>query len=103
MRIVQNIYMLVSKDRKMIAKGTPSKRYICLIDEGGNKRYLTYKSEQMCIGAYNTSGYYLSDKVKEYIKNKYPDRVSKDGWVYWENIKDMFEVKKYIQETTLIN
>ena len=102
MRLVEeSIFMVISKDRQMIAQGTTTKREICMVNETNNNRYLTYKSAKMCLSAATRSGYFLSDATKEYIKTKYPERVSKDGWVFWDNVIDLFEVKEFEQQITL--
>lgn len=58
-------WVLMSKDRKIIAKGVPRNRYMCLIDES-NKRILTYNSEGKARA--NSKGFYSSSGVHEYRK-----------------------------------
>lgn len=94
-------YLIISKDRKMIAKGVPRNRYICLISEADKKRVLTYSSKGMAESGFKNSGFYLSDNVKHYIKENYPELVREDGWVFWDDkMSELFEAVEFTMELT---
>jgi len=59
--IEKEVWVIVTKDRKMIAKGVPRNRYLIPIDDlKDKKRILTYSSKGMAIAGYTGSGFYGS-------------------------------------------
>jgi len=68
--IKEEKWVLMNKDRNVIAKGVPRNRYICLLDES-NKRILTYGSEGKARAS--STGFYKSDGAIDYIKDKSVD------------------------------
>jgi len=57
----EDIWLIMTKDNKMIAKGVPRNRYLVKIsDEKDKKRMLTYSSEKMAINGFTNSGFYNS-------------------------------------------
>jgi hypothetical protein len=55
----QKLWVIVTKDRKMIAKGVPRSRYLIPIDdESDKKRILTYTSKNKAIAGYKGLGFY---------------------------------------------
>jgi hypothetical protein len=92
---LESIYLIISKDEKLIAKGIPRNRYICHIDEKDNKRILTYASKAKAKSAYEDCGFYLSRTVEEYIEKEYPEIVKKSYWVSWNDIKHLFEAREF--------
>lgn len=68
MSITKKVWIIVSKDRKVIAKGAPMHRYLISIDnEEDTKRVLTYGSKQKAEIAFsNYSFNQLSLKGKHY-------------------------------------
>lgn len=94
--ITNNVFLIVSDCEKLIAKGTPRDRYICHVDEGDKKRYLTYSSEGKANSAFKNNGFYLSDYVKDYIKKEYPTLINKDSWISWNHIQHLFKAKEFI-------
>lgn len=68
MQIVkENVWVIMDKTHKIIAKGTPRNRELCHIDEGDKKRFLTYSSEQNAQAGYESNGFYASRKANEYF------------------------------------
>ena len=54
-------WVIMSKDRQFIAKGTPRNRYLIRVDnEKDKKRVMTYSSEAMARSAFTNSGFYGS-------------------------------------------
>ena len=68
----EEVWVLMSEDRKVIAKGVPRNRYRCLIDES-NKRILTYSSEGKARAS--SDGFYTSVGVGEYMKENEMSKV----------------------------
>ncbi|HUV85170.1 MAG TPA: hypothetical protein VMV86_05625 [Methanosarcinales archaeon] len=55
----QTVWVIMTKDRKRIAKGTPRNRHMVdLDDETDKKRYLTYSSPCKAYSAFVTNGFY---------------------------------------------
>jgi len=55
----QKIWLIMSKDRRFVAKGTPRNRTIVRADDVKNKmRLLTYKSKGMAEAGFTKSGFY---------------------------------------------
>lgn len=66
MDIKKTVWVVMTKDRKKIAKGVPRNRYLVDVDdEKDNKRVLTYASKGVAqansYGFYGQSGYTESD------------------------------------------
>lgn len=55
----QIIYVIMTKDRKYIAKGTPRSRYLISVDDiKDKKRFLTYSSKGKAEAGFRDSGFY---------------------------------------------
>lgn len=80
-------WVLMSEDRKIIAKGVPRNRYICLVNES-NKRILTYTSKGKAKAS--SRGFYQSDGVRDYLKQLFPDKLMGD--IY--NLGDIEDIIK---------
>jgi hypothetical protein len=53
------VWIIMSKDRKVVAKGTPRNRELVRVDDKKDrKRYLTYTSEAKARAGYTVSGFY---------------------------------------------
>jgi hypothetical protein len=53
------VWLIMSKDRKYVAKGTPRNRYmISTEDRKCKKRYITYSSKGMAEAGFKCSGFY---------------------------------------------
>ena len=64
MEIKKKIWILMTKDRKMIAKGVPRNRYLIPIDNvKDNKRVITYSSKG--VAEANSWGFYGFAEYKE--------------------------------------
>lgn len=89
---LDRVFLIVSKDEKLIARGVPRNRYICHIDEKTNKRLLTYRSRQIAINAFTDCGFYLSVEAVKYITQKYPEIKG----THWDrDIRNLFEAKEF--------
>lgn len=54
----KKVWLIMTKCRKFIAKGTPRNRCLIAVDnEKDKKRYLTYSSKRMAESAFKTSGF----------------------------------------------
>ena len=59
MIIEEKVWIIVSKDRKVIAKGVPRDRYLVAIDdEKDKKRILTYASKKKAENGFKDSFFY---------------------------------------------
>lgn len=60
MKIIEKtVWVIMSKDRQLIAKGTPRNRYLIRVDdESDKKRLLTYDSKGRAEAGYKVSGFY---------------------------------------------
>lgn len=88
-----HVYLIMSKDEQLIARGVPRNRYICHIDEKTNKRLLTYSSKGKAISAFTDCGFYISEEAHKYISENYP----KIKIIYWNNdIQRLFKAKEFI-------
>lgn len=58
-------WIIMSKDRKWVAKGTPRSRYLIPVDDAKDtKRLLTYSSKSKAENAFHTDGFYShSDRL----------------------------------------
>ncbi len=90
---LDKVYLIVSKDEKLIAKGVPRDRYICHVDEGDNKRILTYTTKSKATSAYKDCGFFVSDAAETYVKLNYPNLGGLH--VYWQNISHLFEAREF--------
>jgi hypothetical protein len=62
----EELWIIVSKDRKKIAKGVPRNRYLWDIDDKKDKkRILTYKSKGMAESGFKNSWFFSSGKYTE--------------------------------------
>lgn len=69
------LWVIMSKDRRLIAKGTPRNRELILVNDiKDKKRILTYNSERTAIAAFTTSGFYGQQQLKGWdYKKKLPE------------------------------
>jgi hypothetical protein len=59
------VWLIMSKDRQYVAKGTPRNRYMISIDDKKDKkRYLTYSSKGMAESGFKNSGFYGCKKPR---------------------------------------
>jgi hypothetical protein len=64
LNITKIVWVIVSKDRKFIAKGVPRDRCLVRIDdEKDTKRILTYASKGKAESGFKTSGFYGQQEV----------------------------------------
>ncbi len=55
----KSVWVIMSKDRKFIAKGTPRSRYLVEVNNTKcKKRYMTYSSKGMAESAFMNNGFY---------------------------------------------
>lgn len=54
------VWVIMSKDRKLIAKGSPRNRYLIPVEELFNdrKKFLTYSSKGVAEAAFKNHGFY---------------------------------------------
>ncbi len=53
------VWLIMSKDRQFVAKGTPRNRYMVSVDDKKcKKRYITYSSKSMAEAGFKYSGFY---------------------------------------------
>ena len=68
----KTVWLIMDKKRKVIAKGVPRNRYLCLVDDTKDrKRLLTYNSEGMAKNGFTNSGFYTGEGVQEYFIREY--------------------------------
>lgn len=66
----QTVWVIMSKDRKIIAKGVPRNRELVLVnDKKDKKRILTYSSERMAKVGFK-SGFYGMRRIEGYSYEK---------------------------------
>ena len=59
MKIIENKWIIMTKDRKRIAKGVPRDRWIIdMSNKKDKKRILTYNSKAKAEAAFKRSGFY---------------------------------------------
>ena len=92
---LEKIFLIMSKDEKLIAEGVPRNRYICHIGEKTNKRILSYNSKKKAESGFKDSGFYISKIAEDYIKETYPDLVNENRWVSWRDIIQLFEAREF--------
>ena len=68
--IKKELWVIMSKDRAVIAKGVPRSRYLELVDSDDTKRILTYSSEAKArLGFSNGNGFYGQHILANYQAN----------------------------------
>lgn len=68
----KTVWVIMDKTRKVIAKGVPRHRYLCMVDDvKDRKRVLTYNSEGMARVGFTSSGFYHERGVTEYLQEKF--------------------------------
>ena len=96
------VFLILSDDGKLIAKGTPRNRYIWHIDEDNKKRLLTYRSKKVAESAFKNNGFLFSDKAREYIRKNYPDLMklprNDSMFIAWDNVECLFKAKEFSVE-----
>lgn len=104
MRIEKRSFLIVSKCEQMIAKGSSRNRYICMVNEKNNKPILSYSSEGRARDAMENSGFFVSDKVVEYLMNTYPQTIQmsknrRRSVPSWKEIEQLglMEVREFIE------
>lgn len=66
-----SIWLIMSKDRKFIAKGSPRNRKLISVDDKKDKkRYLTYSSKGKAEAGFKHSGFYGQDQLEDYDYRK---------------------------------
>ena len=66
----KTVWLIMSRDRKVIAKGTPRNRYLVPVDdESDTKRLLTYSSEGRAKAGFKSSGFYTHQLPQELRDN----------------------------------
>ena len=83
----EEVWIITSKDRRLIAKGVPRNRYLCMIDGKEEKRILSYISKGRAESGFKHSGFYHGEGVDEYMKSKGYN--TKDTW--YENRDDFYD------------
>jgi hypothetical protein len=70
------VWLIMSKDRKFVAKGTPRNRYMVSVDDKKcKKRYITYSSKGMAEAGFKNSGFYGSQRPKGVAVEDYYEAV----------------------------
>jgi hypothetical protein len=114
MKIVRNVWVIMSKDRTVIAKGVPRNRYLIKVDdEKDNKRILVYQSELRAKKAFMDDWFYAGKgtekigredleavKVTEIIEEVYETiQLSNPINSYWNGLeKEYNELIEKIQD-----
>ena len=65
------VWLIMSKDRKFVAKGTPRNREIVSVHANDKKRYLTYSSKAKAEAAFKVSGFYGMLQIEGYQYGKH--------------------------------
>lgn len=68
MKVEQEVWVIMDKERKMIACGVPRNRQIRKIEDAMKTRILTYQSEKKAINGFTLSGFYGSGGELEPVK-----------------------------------
>lgn len=83
----ETVWLIMSKDREFVAKGTPRNRELVRMDdENDKKRFLTYSSKGKAEAGFKSSGFYGQ-------VNLTVDKADKDLW--WSDGKRLRE--KYLE------
>ena len=99
MIIAQNKkWAIMSKDRKLIAKGATQNRHIVHVDEKDKKRLLTYRGKKSAENGFTISGFYVSRKALEHLKQTY-GKDKEYGWneVLREEVLEAVEVLETLE------
>jgi len=89
----KTVWLIMDKTRKVIAKGVPRNRYLCLVDDiTDRKRVLTYNSEGMAKNGFISSGFYHEMKADGYLSTIYGNNVD-DIKTYLEPVKAIITIK----------
>lgn len=89
MKIIEEKWVIMDKNRKVIAKGSPRNRHLVFLDDKKDKkRFLTYTSEAIARVAYENSGFYFKTGTS-YFENTYGIEVNS-----YESIKPYLEPVK---------
>lgn len=68
----EKIWLIISKDKKVIAKGTPRNRFLIhFTDKKSNLRYLTYTSKAKAEAAFKSGFFYYRDTSGEWAPCPY--------------------------------
>ena len=79
-------WIIVSKDRKVIAKGVPRNRYLCELSDTTDKgRILTYSSKSKAESAFKHNGFYNQN-----ILDGYP-KWGDEGWYEKSKLENFLE------------
>lgn len=86
MKLVQNVWVIMDKNRKAIACGVPRNREMKMF-ENCNSRILTYQSEKKAIAGFTTSGFYdltsstgsWTDDGATYLDKTYGKKETREG------------------------
>ena len=63
----KTVWLIMSKDRSLVAKGTPRNRELVRVDDPKDtKRYLTYSSKAKAESGFKVSGFYGQHQLKGY-------------------------------------
>ena len=65
--VEEYVWVIMTKDRKLIAKGIPRNRYLCGINET-SKRILTYSSKKLAENGFKLSGFCLTKQSRDWEK-----------------------------------
>ena len=67
LKIKEKRWVIMTKDRKKIAKGVPRSRCLCSVDDVEDKqRFLTYTTKEKAESAFTRHGFYGMDDDDEY-------------------------------------
>lgn len=62
------VWLIMSKDRTVVAKGTPRNRELCKVEGKDKKRYLTYSSKKRAEAGFRGSGFFGTGLLKGYTR-----------------------------------
>lgn len=79
----KEVWVLMSKDRKVIVKGIPRYRYLCMINGNDQKRIMTYASRGRA--AASARGFYADGLWNEYTDK--PHDMDYDEYLQIEPVK----------------
>lgn len=67
----KKVWLIMSKDRTLVAKGTPRNRELVRTDDvKDTKRYLTYSSKAKAEAGYKVSGFYGMHQLNDFSYGK---------------------------------
>jgi hypothetical protein len=70
----KSVWLIMSKDRQFVAKGTPRNRELVRTDDKKDgKRFLTYTSKGRAEAGFKTSGFYGQRQLPGYSGGRYLD------------------------------